>query len=171
MATLLDISDDMKALDDLLFEAGGDITDPEVETAIDDWMDSLDDNFKAKVDNYAALITEIEARSAARKAEAERLRDRAKIDANTAESLKAQLEYVFEQRQIKKIETKRYTIGLRKHGGKLPLDLDDVRPDELSPRFQRVQIDVDRTAIREALEAGEELKFARLGERGQSLSI
>ena len=171
MPTLFEISDDLRALDQLLYESGGDITDPEVEQAISEWMESLDEDLTTKVDNYAALITEIEARAEARKKEADRLRDRAKVDANAAKSLKERLQFVFEQRGLGKLECPRYVVGLRKHGGKLPVEVDDVPAEELAPQYQRVRVDVDKNAIREALEKGEQLSFARLGERGQSLSI
>ena len=171
MATLLDITADMQALEDLLSKADGDISDPAVAAAIDEWMGEINANFETKVDNYAAFITEYLFRAKGRKAEAERMAKKAKVDANTASSLKQRLQAVFESRNIKKIETARYTVGLRKNGGKIPVEVDETRAENLPPRFQAVAISVNKTAIADALTAGEELKFARFGQRGQSLSI
>lgn len=42
---------------------------------------------------------------------------------------------------------------------------------QLPEQFQRVSIEADTKAIREALEAGQQLPFAHLGDRGSSLRI
>lgn len=55
---------------------------------------------------------------------------------------------------------------------KAPLILDDSIPvAQLPEQFQKVSIDADTAAIRAALEAGESLEWARLGERGSSMRI
>ena len=48
---------------------------------------------------------------------------------------------------------------------------DSVSPTELPEKFQKVNVEIDKTAIRSALEAGEDLDFARLGDRGASIRI
>lgn len=56
----------------------------------------------------------------------------------------------------------------------LPLALtlkDGLSTTELPEQFQKVSIDPNTTAIREALERGEKLDFAQLGERGISIRI
>ena len=63
--TLLEITEDLQAVDDLLTEAGGDITG--VEATVDAWMTELDQDLKGKVDNYSALITVMNARAEVRK--------------------------------------------------------------------------------------------------------
>ena len=44
-------------------------------------------------------------------------------------------------------------------------------PTDLADGFQKVSIDANTTAIRQALEAGEDLDFAQLGDRGSSIRI
>ena len=58
--TLFDISTDLMAFYDRIEELGGDITAPEVEQAIDAWFERLSHERDEKLDNYAALIREID---------------------------------------------------------------------------------------------------------------
>jgi len=47
----------------------------------------------------------------------------------------------------------------------------DLDPKTLPERFQKITVEANSPAIREALESGEKLEFAELGERGTSLRI
>jgi hypothetical protein len=169
--TLLDITEDMAAIDELLAESGGEIT-PETEGTLDAWFAELDTNLTGKVDNYCALITEIECRAAVRKAEADRLYDRAKIDENAAKALRERLRFVWELRSMGKLQTSRYTVSLAKNGGKAPLDV-RVGAEELPAWAVKTEtvVTVDKDAIRSRLDAGEQLDFASLMQRGNRISI
>lgn len=60
----------------------------------------------------------------------------------------------------------------RRTGGKAPLIINEgVLALSVPERFQLVDFDFDKAEIRKALEDGEELDFARLGERGESLRL
>ena len=172
MPTLFEISERYQALDELLDGAGGDLTDPAVEAYVDEIVSELESDRDAKLDGYCAYIAELQARADARQAEADRLAARAKVDEGNAARLKERLRALFELRGWGKVETPRYTLRLTNNGGKLPLDLDaDIRPEDLAERFRRVKVDVDTEAVRAALEAGEEIPFARFGTRGNHLRI
>ena len=170
MQTLIEISRDLIELENELEEL---IHDPQqTDEAIAKYLGSLGDTIAErdrKLDNYSALIKELEARAEARKVEAKRLSDRASIDLNKVKSLKSNLKKFFEAHKFKTIETNRYRLTLAMNGGKAPLILDNVTPGELPDKFTYKE--VDQVAVRQALEAGEVLKFARLGDRGQSLRI
>ena len=90
----------------------------------------LETNLGSKIDNYCSLISEIEARSAARKAEADRLADLARVDENAAKALRDRLKFVFESRSLPTMQTDRFRVSIAKNGGKAPLDI-RVGPDEL----------------------------------------
>ncbi|MEM1354330.1 MAG: siphovirus Gp157 family protein [Planctomycetota bacterium] len=170
--TLLNITADLEAIDQLLAEAGGDVTDPSVCEAIEAWMSELDHDLKKKVDGYAAYLTELLARIALRKAEAKRLNERAKIDANAVAKLKERLLCGLKELGMKKVETDRYVVTVARNGGKQPLDI-SVPAEELPPRFTREvrSIEVNKDELRSALEAGEEVNGAILMDRGESLRI
>ena len=125
--TLIDISEDLLALDQLLEEVEGDISDPKVAEAVNAWFSELDTDLYHKLDNYAAYITEIQARATARKAEAERLAYRARIGENAAQYLKGRMKEVLEARGLKKYSTARYDLSVCKNGGKQPVDIFEPR--------------------------------------------
>ncbi|MFB2935948.1 siphovirus Gp157 family protein [Aerosakkonemataceae cyanobacterium BLCC-F154] len=168
--TLFSISADIDELSTLLDEVEGD--DVESAKLIGEWLERLGEERDRKLDNYAALISELQARAAVRKAEAKRLAELAASDEKKAEMLKERLKWFFEIHKLKTVETVRYKLSLTKSGGKPPLILDDgISPTDLPEKFQKSHVEADKTAIRAALEAGEELNFAYLGDRSSSIRI
>lgn len=167
MTTLLEITDDLMALDDLIESVDGDITDPSVVTAINNWLDELNTNLSEKVDNYAALITDLKGRADIRKQEADRLSKRATTDSKTAKYLTSRLLGAMQDMGINKVDTDRYFVSVAKNGGKCPLDIHGEVPHE----FSVVRLEPDKNKIREALEGGEALRFAILQARGTHLNI
>ncbi|MBD2180493.1 siphovirus Gp157 family protein [Aerosakkonema funiforme] len=168
--TLFGISADLSQLNVLLDELDGD--DEESKQLITSWLEELGEERDRKLDNYAALISELEAKAAVRKAEAKRLAELAAADEKRAQMLKERLKWFFEVNNLKTVDTARYKLSMTKHGGKAPLLLDEsVSPTELPEKFQKITVEPDKTAIRAALEAGEELEFAQLGDRGTSIRI
>jgi hypothetical protein len=168
LRSLLDISTDLYDLADQIKELDGN-DEAQAETVLA-WFESLGAERDQKLDNYAAYISELEARASTRKAEAKRLSDRARIDENRAQFLKEKLRTFFESHNLRSIETPRYRLTLAKNGGKAPLII-DCPSTQLPESFQRQVIEADTEAIRAALDAGESLPFARLGNRGSSIRI
>lgn len=168
--TLFQIGADAMALNELLEELEGDVSDPAVADAIDEWLSETGASFEAKLDGYAALIGERLALSKARKDEAKRLTELARGDEGMAARLKERLQRFFEENGIEKKETARYKFTLAQNGGVLPLILsEDITPADVGDEFtSRV---FDNAAIRAALESGMDCDFAALGARGTSLRI
>lgn len=174
MSTLYQISEDLLALEALLTETGGDVSDAEVEAAIVAWMAELSHDRDVKMDNYVSLMRELKAREVARMNEASRLQERAQIDAQAYDRLKDRLKEFFELHELKTVETKRFRITLANNGGKEPLSVDpdyENKPQMLPERFQKTTVEADHAKIREAVEAGEQWSFAKLLPRGKSLRI
>lgn len=167
--SLFNISDDVEKLNDLLDDVGDDTQQQEL---ISQWFETLGEERDRKLDNYASLISEMTVRAAVRKAESQRMAELAASDELRATVLKERLKTFFQLHNLKTINTDRYRLSLAKNGGRAPLVLDEsVLAAQLPEQFQRVSIDPDTTAIREALEAGEHLNFAQLGDRGSSIRI
>jgi hypothetical protein len=168
--TLYEISADLQALEMLLTEVGGELPDEVAEAAIDSWLEETAGATREKVDNYCALIRELEARRDTRKAEAKRLAERAGIDDGVVDRLKTRLLWFFEAHAIKTLETTRFRVTAAQNGGLQPLiitaPLEDI-PDEFIEFVRKPMNPI----IRELLEAGENLPFAELGERGKSIRI
>lgn len=170
--SLLDISDDLQALDDLLFETGGDVSDESVASAIEEWFAEVHADEAAKVGNYIGLIREKELRAAAITEEIERYKKLQAALTNSAKGLKDRLKWYMENNGKKKIKTPRGNASICGNGGKQPIQISEsVQAKELPPRFQKVEVTINSDAVREALEKGEALEFAALEERGTHLRI
>jgi hypothetical protein len=170
MPTLIEISRDLVQLEEQLEDL---IDNPEAQDeAIAEWLENIGDTNSQrdrKLDNYAGLIQELQARADARRTESQRLQKRSQIDENKVKALKANLQRFFQAHEIKTIETDRYRLTLAKNGGKAPMILDDVLGVDIPEQFTYREI--DRVAVREALDKGEVLDFARLGDRSYSMRI
>lgn len=170
MASIFEIAQDMRALDDLMTESGGDISDPMAAEAIDAFFAELEGDLEAKVENYLRLVKELEARADARRSEADRIRNRAKVDENSAKALKRRLTDSLDMIGRTRIETPTFKVTVSSSGGKAPVSID---PDAVTEEFMReVRTHVpDKERIREALESGRALTFASLTERSRTLRI
>jgi len=164
--TLIDIGQDLHALDELMEECEGEIVD----AALEEWFNSLGAERDDKIDRYCFLIDDLTKSAERHKADAAAYSKWAQTDENKAKRLKKRLQEFFDAHGIKKIETAHYKPNVRGNGGVMPLDLaPDLNPKKLPEEFQIVQPNVD--AIREYLEAGEELEYATLLPRGQHLRL
>lgn len=171
MKTLFDISDDLLALEDTLDALSDDATPEQIAELIDAAL-ATSGELETKLDNYAALIRQTEARAEARRTEIARLTSLVVADSNRTARLKERLKYFFDSRRISKFETARYKFAIANNGGKLPLEIDGD-PELLPEPYRRIRVTItpDQDAIRAALETGEQLDFARFGERGTNLRI
>jgi len=170
MPTLYEITSDMRAIDQLLDECGGDVSDERVLQAIEDWIAELDTNLRDKVDGYAAYISELLAKAAARRAESRRLATLARYNENAAERLKERLMWALQERDIKKVETPRYVVSWQAAGGKVGLDV-QIPASELPEEYRMIEYKPANDSIRNALEQGIEIEGCNLMERGTSLRI
>ena len=173
--SLYEISAELRALEEAILEADGDITDEQTEQIIDAWFAEIGDRRDEKFDGYGALIRNLESRAKARKEEAARINALARPDENLAKRLKTRLKFFMENVfQVEKVETLKFRFAVQKNGGAVPVIVEDYYVEnsvELPEEFRRVAFEPDLPKIREALEQGRELDFARLGERGTSLRI
>lgn len=173
MSTLYEIGADLLALDSLLEERGGDITDPEVAAAIDAWAAELQANLAVKLDGCIGYLRTLEMEAVAARAEADQWNAKASSRELRRDHFKARVKAILEVAGQTKVTTAAgRTVRVQANGGKLPLKLDDPLDVSLIPdRLCVIRREPDRTAIAAAIEAGEELPFARLLPRGTHLRI
>lgn len=159
MKPLFQLSEDILALEAELER--DDLSDEQRAALVDAWLETQGD-VAAKLDNYAALIRELDARSETRAAEARRLVALANADAERMASLSARLKAYFERHNLKNFSTARYKLSLQRNGGKMPIVI-EVEPERLPEEFHRVipaRIEADRDKLREALEAASAARHA-----------
>lgn len=172
--TLHAITDDLLALERILIESEGDIGAPgsETEQAVEAWLGELKTDLTAKADNYAALITELQKRSAARSSEAQRMAALAKRDQAAADWLKFRLKVTLGTLNIDKVEGPRFRITVCGNGGAQPVDIHEPGAvPKAYCRFIPEQREPDVDLIRDALLAGKKVPGAILQERGTHLRI
>jgi len=167
---LFAIAADLLALADLLTESGGDVTDLDAEAAITAWFAELGTERDRKLDDYAALILELEARARARLLEAQRLTRLADTDYATAQRLRRRLLDFFTTQGVTRLQTARYALGVHTNGGQRPLVV-ETAPEALDAGYQQTTITANTKALREALDGGAMIPGVHYGARGQHLSI
>lgn len=173
MATLFEIGADLRAFADLIDELdGGEITDQQVDEALEAFMAELQHDQGRKLDGYVHLIKREEATAAVAKATADQFLMKARAAENKAKRLKDRLkDFMIFTDQKKATSEKGWVVQIVANGGALPVCLDEIDVQKLPERFQRVTVAADTAAIGKALAAGEELPFARLGERSCHLRL
>ena len=132
-----------------------------------DTLEGIDGEIEEKADNYAKIIKELEAKQEAKKKEAERLLKDAKTLENRIKYLKNSLQEAMNKTGKRKFSTDLFTFSIVKNGGKQAVVIDGDVPIT----YMRKVMENDTDKIRQALEAGEELSFASLKPRGESLRI
>lgn len=143
--------------------------DPEV---LADTMEGLTGEIEDKADGYAYVIDSINADVDTIDKEIKRLQARKKTLTANVDYIKSSLYNAMLAIGKRKLKTAKHSFTIAKNGGKIPVVYAPVIEIEKIPvEFVKVEWDVDKDAVREYLESGNELDFAHLGERGESLRI
>lgn len=157
-------------LDDMLEASGGEVTDQVDELA--NMILTLDEAIGRKLDRYAYIIRCLEGDRDRLTERAYAFDARAHALAKTINRLKETAKDFIERNVPEgKVQGEAYTISVQKNGGALPLEIYEGMDPNDYPGHTIVHREWDKGAIRQALEDGYELQFARLGERGTHLRI
>lgn len=161
MSSLYKLTDNYETVLNMLYDEDVD------EQMIFDTLEGIEGEIEDKADSYAKIIKELESKSNARKEEAKRLSDSAKILDNRVKNLKTNLFNAMKQTGKTKFTTDLFNFNIARNGGKQPLTIDGEVPEE----YTKTIIENDTDKIRQALEEGKKLPFAHLEARGESLRI
>lgn len=161
MSNLYQLTNNYETVLNMLYDEDAD------EQMILDTLEAIEGEIEDKADGYAKIIKELEAKRNARKAEAKRLTDSASVFDNRIKSLKQNLFNTMKQTGKTKFATDLFSFNIVKNGGKQSLTIDGEVPKE----YTKTITENDTDKIRQALENGENLPFAHLEPRGESLRI
>lgn len=126
----------------------------------------------AKIDGIARMVRNWTSDVESWKAEEKRFADKRRASENRIKHINLYAKACLEGAGLEKLKTTLFTVAIQKNGGVAPMNLCvDLDPKTLPERFQKITVEANSPAIREALESGEKLEFAELGERGTSLRI
>lgn len=154
-------------IDDLLTAIG--LTDEQTETAI-----------AQKIDGYYAIISELNAEAGKFKQMKDNMASKQKRCENAGKAIKTRLQDVMELRGISKIKGEYCTASLRNN----PASVDITDESELTapymgivseltaslPAWMKVSVDIDKKALKSAIEGGYPVKGAEITQ-GKSVTI
>lgn len=148
--------------------------DPEVQAAAKDTLEAIQGEFSDKADNIACLIKELKADAEAIKEEADKLSQRAKAKKSKADWLSRYLLEEMQKTGSTKLETTRNVVSIRKSAPALKFQ--DERAFLNWAIFDHEEFvrqkepEINKTAVKEALKAGQEVPGVAL-ESGVSLVV
>ena len=164
MTTLYELTNDLIAFQEMCSDPDAELDDQIVK----DTMEAIQGDYDCKVEAWVKVIKNLSGELKAVKEEADRLTKRTRTIKNNIESMKRAL--------ITSMElTGRKTAGnvlkasVAQNGGVLPIVIDENA--EIPFEFQKVTVEPNNEAIRDALDHGKELPFAHFGERGVHINI
>jgi ATP-dependent 26S proteasome regulatory subunit len=141
----------------------------EDEQAYKDTLEALQGELDDKVSQWARCIKNMEAERNAVKEEADRLTKRTKSIDNQIAHMKDTLLMFLKAAgrteagdSVIKAKIRQATVA--------PLEL-DIPPEEVPEEYRRVIIEVDKSAIKDAIKHGTEFSWARMGERSEYIKI
>lgn len=171
MRPLYLIESDVLQLDALLDDCEGDLS--KAEPGIQQWFDALGDEVLTKTDAVIDYCRQLRVEAEGAKAEAARWQAACVTRNLKADRIEGALLAFLDRHGYRSLSTATgRKITIAGNGGKRPVVFEEViNPEYIEPRFRLVRTEIDREAVRAALEAGEQLPFAKLGERGFHMRI
>ncbi len=164
MATLYQLTDDYLALLEMA-------EDPDIdEQALKDTMEGIEGALEIKAENYAKVIRTLEGDAAACDAESKRLRNKKQTIERNIDRMKRALQFAMETTGKTKFKTTLFSFGIQKYPASVVMD--EAYIENIPERFLIPQDpQIDKRAIKEALNAGEDLEGLAHLEQTRGLRI
>ena len=140
------------------------------EDVLKDTLEGIDGEYDDKIESYCKVVKNLEADAKAIAEEIKRLQGKKKCIENNIDRMKKTM---FDSLKLMNKSSAGGTVlkaSIQKNGGKAPLVF-DIDEDDVPIEFQKVSVEPNNEAIRDALDSGIELNFVHYGERGESLRI
>ena len=141
-------------------------TDPQV---IADTMEGIQGELDIKCDSYVVVIRQLEAQVEMIDAELIRLEKNKSALTNNIKRMKAAVLDTIQMTGSRKMVTDHFKLSIVKNGGKQPMEVDEI--EKIPQDYLTMKPVANMEKIRQELECGGQLDFARLKERGEHLSI
>ena len=139
---------------------------------IADTLEGVEGEIEVKLDSYGIVMNELLMDVEKIDVELKRLTDTKKRINRNIDRMKEAVKASMDLMGKKKVQGNHFTWQIQKNGGKAPLIIDEDMPAiSLPEEYQLWDVKPNKEVIRQDLEAGKELPYARLGERGESLRL
>ena len=145
--------------------------DPELDPqTLADTMESIEGELEIKAENYAKVMKNLEADVSAIKAEIDRLSERKKTIENNIKRMKEALQFSMETTGKTKFKTELFNFSVRNNAPKVVMDEEYI--ENVPERFLKYsEPTINRSAIKEAIQDGENLEGLAHLEQSKSLTI
>ena len=142
--------------------------DPEV---LQDTIEAMAGEWEHKLDAYGIVRNELSMDIAKIDMEVKRLTEKKRRITGNITRINEAIMASMKLHDTRKVEGEHFTWQIQKNGGKAPLILDDMPAESLPKEYQVWDVKANKEAIRKDLEAGKELPYAHIGERGESIRL
>lgn len=142
-------------------------SDEEDQQMLTDTLDEVAAQLAAKIDGYVSVMKRGSNDADLLEKESKRLAAAAKAIRNNVSKMNDTAMLAMEKLGTKELKGEFHKLKIVGKGGIAPLEITGTVPDN----FKKVTIEDDKAKIRKALENGEELSFAHLGERGTYVKV
>ena len=145
--------------------------DPELDPqTLADTMEAVEGELEIKAENYAKVIRNLEGDIAAIKVELDRLSAKKKTLENNIKTMKSALQMAMEVTGKTKFKTELFSFGIRKNAPSVIMDEPYI--ENVPERFLKYsEPTINRSAIKEAIQNGEDLEGLAHLEQSKSLTI
>ena len=145
--------------------------DPDIdEQALADTMEGIEGALEDKAEGYAKVIRTLEGDAAACDAESKRLRNKKQTIENNIKRMKTALQYAMQATGKTKFKTALFSFGIQKNPASVVMDEQHI--ENVPERFLiRKDPEINRKAIKEAINSGEDLTGLAHLEQTESLRI
>lgn len=164
MSTLYELTNDYMNLLELA-------EDPDMdEQAFMDTLEGIEGEIEIKAEGYAKVIRTLEGDAAACDAESKRLRTKKQVIDNNIKRMKAALQMAMEATGKRKFKTPLFSFNIQKNPAAVVVDEQYI--ENIPERFLvRKDPEINRKAIKDAINAGEDLEGIAHLEQTESLRI
>lgn len=161
--TLYELKDEYKQLLEMLEDPD---IDPQV---IADTMEAVSGELDVKCDSYVVIIKKLEAQVEMIDTELIRLEKNKTALTGNIKRMKSSVLDAIQLTGQRKMETDHFKLSIVKNGGKQPMEVDEI--EKIPQDYLTMKPVANMEKIRQELEGGGQLDFARLKERGEHLGI
>lgn len=146
------------------------LTDPDIDDeVVNDTLEGLMGEIEVHAAGLVPVMERLDMEIDACKKHKEEWANAEKVRKARKDRLKEMIRNAMVALDKNEIQAGDITFKIQNAGGKLPLIVDENAT--VPERFTKITIENDNDLIRKALESGEELDFARFGERSKILKI
>lgn len=167
--TLMEIVENRRALDELLTDCGGDITDEKVEEITQQWMTEITKDLANKSDGYQFRMKDMEAMEVQFKEYETLYRNARKSLERVSESLKDRMKFAMNEMGVSEIQGNQFKYKLSDSAPSVEITNEGMLPAMFCR--EKVVIEVDKKAVKDhVLATGEEIPGVIIN-RGKTLRI